>query len=527
MKIVWIIASVFWFSFQAIAATQPRVNTVEVIKATNGISSGLAILTDTLSGTNVAVDFNHSSIMNLTGFSAGRYHLVNTPSGTNKQSCELFIIGAPGTAITNVADSITFHGEWGVLREATNRIYMLWNGTSLEAWQEPNYGQIFVTTGPYIQGLWAIMMTNPITGSYAYISTNGSYHASNAVTGGHWEGTNGGFNMSSNLYVAGSGIRFSGLGGSTGYLAIDASGNITPGTISGAGTGNMINSGTPVVGNVPRYTDTSGTALSPSQVTFDGSGNMSNIVTIAINKNAIGITETNALSIINQTAAAAGAQQQSGARRMGGNAWITTAGGSSVPVFFDDWVLPLQGVTGPTAKYQLASSINNSVPIVIFSVDNAGSGLFSADVTVASSFGFRVSGRSEVKSSSNGHGEIVDAAGTSPSTWRAAWETSSKTANYPVVVLDSGTFFNNIGASGSVNFTLPTASAGLHYSFTIQAAQTVTVTAGSSTTIRSGANVTAAAGNITSSSVGNTIHIFAISATEWYTEAIVGSWTFN
>jgi len=104
---------------------------------------------------------------------------------------------------------------------------------------------------------------------------------------------------------------------------------------------------------------------------------------------------------------------------------------------------------------------------------------------------------------------------------------TAKTADYTVVINDSNRFFTNTGASGTVNFTLPTASAGLTYTFYIDASQTLTITAGASTTIRSGSSVTASAGNITSNTVGNLVRLVAISSTQWVAESITGSWTFN
>lgn len=104
---------------------------------------------------------------------------------------------------------------------------------------------------------------------------------------------------------------------------------------------------------------------------------------------------------------------------------------------------------------------------------------------------------------------------------------TAKTADYTVVVNDSNRFFTNTGAAGTVNFTLPTASAGLTYTFYIDASQTLTITAGTSTTIRSGSSVTASAGNITSNTVGNTVRLVAISSTQWVAESIIGTWTFN
>lgn len=104
---------------------------------------------------------------------------------------------------------------------------------------------------------------------------------------------------------------------------------------------------------------------------------------------------------------------------------------------------------------------------------------------------------------------------------------TAKTADYTVVANDSNRLFTNAGASGAVNFTLPTAAAGLTYTFYIDASQTLTITAGASTTIRSGGSVTASAGNITASTVGNTVRLTAISATQWIAETITGTWTFN
>lgn len=100
----------------------------------------------------------------------------------------------------------------------------------------------------------------------------------------------------------------------------------------------------------------------------------------------------------------------------------------------------------------------------------------------------------------------------------------SETSNYGVVTTDSGKFFNNIGATGTVNFTLPTAAAGLHFYFTVEAAQTLTVTAGSGATISIGETTSAVAGNATSASPYSALHVVAISTTEWVAIASSGSW---
>lgn len=103
----------------------------------------------------------------------------------------------------------------------------------------------------------------------------------------------------------------------------------------------------------------------------------------------------------------------------------------------------------------------------------------------------------------------------------------AKTANYTVLAADLNNFFTNAGASGTVNFTLPTAAAGLVYTFYVDAAQTVTITAGASTTIRIAGSVSASAGNITTNTVGNCVTLQAISTTKWVAQSSVGSWTVN
>jgi len=97
---------------------------------------------------------------------------------------------------------------------------------------------------------------------------------------------------------------------------------------------------------------------------------------------------------------------------------------------------------------------------------------------------------------------------------------TAKTSNYTVLTADKSTFFTNTGASGTINFTLPTAVAGLTYEFYRDAAFSVTITAGASTTIRIGASVSAAAGNASLDAVGSKIVLVAISATQWVGESV-------
>lgn len=87
----------------------------------------------------------------------------------------------------------------------------------------------------------------------------------------------------SNNIAAGSNITLT--AGSNGQITIDAAGG---GGFSGA----VKNTGASVVGNVPRYTDTTGTNIAPSGVTITGT-NMSVVGNISVNA----LTATNGITI--------------------------------------------------------------------------------------------------------------------------------------------------------------------------------------------------------------------------------------
>ncbi len=106
-------------------------------------------------------------------------------------------------------------------------------------------------------------------------------------------------------------------------------------------------------------------------------------------------------------------------------------------------------------------------------------------------------------------------------------KTLSKTSAYPVVAGDSGTHFDNIGAGGSVTFTLPAAAAGLHYCFLVSAAQTVVVTVQTGEKIAIGATNSAASGNITATTAFASTCLEAHAASQWVASAMTGSWAVN
>lgn len=90
---------------------------------------------------------------------------------------------------------------------------------------------------------------------------------------------------------------------------------------------------------------------------------------------------------------------------------------------------------------------------------------------------------------------------------------------------DSGKLYTNEGAAAQIVFNLPTAAAGLEFSFVIQDADGIQVVAASGDTIRVAGSVSAAAGNIAATTIGNTVHLKAINATEWIAVSYVGTWT--
>lgn len=104
---------------------------------------------------------------------------------------------------------------------------------------------------------------------------------------------------------------------------------------------------------------------------------------------------------------------------------------------------------------------------------------------------------------------------------------ATKTANYSVLSTDSGVNYDNTGAAGEVDFTLPTAAVGLNNCFTVVAAQTLKVIAAASTTLTIGNSASAAAGNVTNATAGSTVCFEAVSTTSWIAKTATGTWTVN
>jgi hypothetical protein len=95
--------------------------------------------------------------------------------------------------------------------------------------------------------------------------------------------------------------------------------------------------------------------------------------------------------------------------------------------------------------------------------------------------------------------------------------TVSAESSSPVTITsaDVGTAYTNEGATVEITFNLPTAAAGLIYSFVCQDSDLLNVTAAAGDTIRMGSQVTITAGSITATAIGDSVTLVAINSTEW------------
>jgi hypothetical protein len=86
---------------------------------------------------------------------------------------------------------------------------------------------------------------------------------------------------------------------------------------------------------------------------------------------------------------------------------------------------------------------------------------------------------------------------------------------------NSGEVYTNEGASSLVEFTLPSAVAGLFFGFIVQDGSGIRVTAATGDTIRIASAVTAAGGSIENTTVGSVFQFTAINSTEWVATTLV------
>lgn len=103
--------------------------------------------------------------------------------------------------------------------------------------------------------------------------------------------------------------------------------------------------------------------------------------------------------------------------------------------------------------------------------------------------------------------------------------TQTKTANYAIVAAESGARFNNIGAAGSIDLTLPAAADGLKFAFLVRTAQQIRVIAQAGERIAVGPTNSALAGNAASSTPFAFLELESHETAQWVASGLVGSWT--
>ena len=159
----------------------------------------------------------------------------------------------------------------------------------------------------------------------------------------------------------------------------NSSGTITANLSTGVSGGQSAIGGTAAGNNLTLSSTTNGTkgkiifgSLSAYDEVNDrfGIGQTSPSARLDIKTDGLGTTQTasSGISLVNTTAAAAGAQQISPAVIWTGQGWKTNATAASQSIAFRSYVLPAQGAANPTGAWLLESSINGGAYVTRMSV---------------------------------------------------------------------------------------------------------------------------------------------------------------
>jgi hypothetical protein len=104
---------------------------------------------------------------------------------------------------------------------------------------------------------------------------------------------------------------------------------------------------------------------------------------------------------------------------------------------------------------------------------------------------------------------------------------TAKTANYTVLASDSGVYFTNVGASGPVNFTLPSEASGLNFCFSNPPGFQLQITAAGSDHIAISPTNSVFGGYISSFQPFATVCITGTNTNQWIARSTTGTWNVN
>lgn len=94
-----------------------------------------------------------------------------------------------------------------------------------------------------------------------------------------------------------------------------------------------------------------------------------------------------------------------------------------------------------------------------------------------------------------------------------------------ITAAESGTTFTNEGSTAQNYHTLPTAVAGLIYTFYVDDADGIRIVANTGDLIQINGIVSSSAGYCESTAIGSSITLTAINATDWVAISVIGTWT--
>lgn len=109
---------------------------------------------------------------------------------------------------------------------------------------------------------------------------------------------------------------------------------------------------------------------------------------------------------------------------------------------------------------------------------------------------------------------------------RSKLVTEDHTAGDTLTTSETGSVHTNAGASGAIVLALPAATAGLNYTFHVEAAQELRIDPNGSETIGLPSTGVQGAGGkyLTANAVGEWVKLVCVTAGDWTVEGYFGTW---